>query len=113
MKKHSITYIAIPIIVILLSSLIFNETITAQDKSISNEASIKGAQFNTLVWSDEFDGIGAVDAEKWFHQTQLPPGGSWWGGLIQHYTNRIDNSYLENGFLNLVAKKKYLMTRVK
>ena len=106
MKKHSIAYIAIPIIVILLSSLIFNETITAQDKSISNEASIKGAQFNTLVWSDEFDGMGAVDAEKWFHQTQLPPGGSWWGGLIQHYTNRLDNSYLKNGYLNLVAKKE-------
>ena len=40
--------------------------------------------FTTLVWSDEFDGSGAPDPEKWFHQTQLPPGGSWWGGIIQH-----------------------------
>lgn len=106
MKIQSIAYIKILIIAVLLSSLFLNETISAQDKSISKEASIQGAQFNTLVWSDEFDGMGAVDAEKWFHQTQLPPGGSWWGGLIQHYTNRPDNSYLKNGYLNLVAKKE-------
>ncbi len=64
------------------------------------------APFDTLVWSDEFDGEGAIDPEKWFHQTQLPPGGSWWGGIIQHYTNREDNSYVKNGMLHLVAKKE-------
>ena len=105
MTKRPIVYIAIPLVVIIFSYLIFNET-TVQDKSSYNEANIQATQFKTLVWSDEFDGLGAVDPEKWFHQTQLPPGGSWWGGLIQHYTNREDNSYLENGYLNLVAKKE-------
>ena len=62
--------------------------------------------FDQLVWSDEFDTNGAVDATKWFHQTQLPAGGSWHNGEVQHYTNRIDNSVVNNGFLNIIAKKE-------
>jgi len=62
--------------------------------------------FTTLVWSDEFNGKGELDSEKWFHQTQLPPGGSWWGGLIQHYTDREENTYMSDGYLHLVAKKE-------
>lgn len=62
--------------------------------------------FTNLVWSDEFDGTGAIDTDKWFHQTQLPAGGSWYNGEIQHYTNREDNSYVNNGSLHLVAKKE-------
>jgi hypothetical protein len=26
--------------------------------------------YNNLVWSDEFDGTGAINATKWHHQTQ-------------------------------------------
>lgn len=62
--------------------------------------------FDQLIWSDEFDTNGAVDATKWFHQTQLPAGGSWYNGEVQHYTNRIDNSVVNNGFLNIIAKKE-------
>lgn len=62
--------------------------------------------FDHLVWSDEFDGTGAINSEKWFHQTQLPSGGSWYNGEIQHYTNRQENTYLDNGSLHLVAKKE-------
>ena len=65
----------------------------------------------TLVWSDEFEGSGAIDADNWFHQTKLPPGGSWWGGLIQHYTDREANSYVKDGFLHLVAKKEPFTTQ--
>jgi len=79
---------------------------TAQNNSKNNETTIINSGFNTLVWSDEFNGHGVIDSNKWFHQTQLPPGGNWYGGLIQHYTNRKGNSYLKNGFLNLVAKKE-------
>lgn len=64
------------------------------------------SEFDSLVWSDEFDGNGPINSEKWFHQTQLPPGGSWWGGIIQHYTDKEDNTFLENGHLNIVAKKE-------
>lgn len=62
-----------------------------------------------LVWSDEFDSPGTnnpVDPTKWFHQIQLPAGGSWFNGEQQHYTNRLDNSFVENGFLNIMAKKE-------
>jgi beta-glucanase (GH16 family) len=62
--------------------------------------------FDYLVWSDEFEGEGAIDNSKWFHQTQLPQDGSWFNGEIQHYTDRIENTYLEDGSLKLVAKRE-------
>jgi len=64
------------------------------------------AKFDSLVWADEFNGIGAIDTTKWFHQTQIPKHGEWWGGIIQHYTNRTDNSYVKDSHLYLVAKKE-------
>ena len=62
--------------------------------------------YENLVWSDEFDVDGPIDSEKWFHQTKLPQGGSWYNGEIQHYTDRTDNSYVEDGVLKIVAKKE-------
>lgn len=59
-----------------------------------------------LVWSDEFDGAGAINGENWFHQTRLPNGSSWFNGELQHYTNRTENSYVADGFLHIVAKKE-------
>ena len=59
-----------------------------------------------LVWSDEFNGTGAIDGSKWFHQTQLPLPGGWYNGEIQHYTNRLANSYVQGGNLHIVAKKE-------
>ena len=59
-----------------------------------------------LVWSDEFNGTGAIDSSKWFQQTQLINGVSWHNGEIQHYTNRQTNSFENNGSLNIVAKKE-------
>ena len=62
--------------------------------------------FNYLVWSDEFKGTGAISNVNWFHQTQLPSGGSWFNGEVQHYTNRAVNSSQNGGSLNLIAKKE-------
>ncbi|MEM6686209.1 MAG: family 16 glycosylhydrolase, partial [Bacteroidota bacterium] len=64
--------------------------------------------YNDLVWSDEFDSTtpAAVDTSKWHHQTLGPNGGQWFNGEQQHYTDRLDNSYVENGFLNIVAKSE-------
>ena len=72
----------------------------------STEADLNAidVEYNDLVWSDEFHVNGAIDAAKWFHQTQLPAGGSWYNGELQHYTNRLDNSYVDNSdYLNIVA----------
>ncbi|MEY2923245.1 MAG: hypothetical protein RL108_1871, partial [Bacteroidota bacterium] len=62
--------------------------------------------YSDLVWSDEFNTNGAVDSNKWFHQTQLPSGGSWFNGELQHYTNLITNSFVNAGMLNIVAKNE-------
>ena len=62
--------------------------------------------YTDLVWSDEFDTNGAVNSTKWFQQTQLPSGGSWFNGEVQHYTNQIANSFVNAGFLNIVAKRE-------
>ena len=62
--------------------------------------------YNNLVWSDEFNTNGPVDQSKWFHQTQIPAGGSWFNNEVQHYTNLLSNSFVSNGNLNIVAKKE-------
>lgn len=76
-----------------------------EDASLSQRP-ISNTEFKTLIWADEFEEEGAINAKNWFHQTKLPPWGSWFGGLINHYTNRIENSYVDNGYLNLVAIKE-------
>jgi len=87
-----------PLILLLFVSFL---TINCgKSKSTSN------TKFDKLVWSDEFTENGAINSKRWFHQTQLPAGGDWYGGLINHYTNRIENSYVKDGFLNIVAKKE-------
>ena len=85
------------IVLLLISFLTIN---CAKSKKQINST------FDKLVWSDEFDQDGPIDSNKWFHQTQLPAGGDWYGGLINHYTNRIENSYVEDGYLNIVAQKE-------
>jgi beta-glucanase (GH16 family) len=64
-----------------------------------------GVVYKDLVWSDDFDGSGSINSNNWFHQTQLPSGGSWYNNEVQHYTNQSANSFVSAGFLNIVAKK--------
>jgi beta-glucanase (GH16 family) len=47
-----------------------------------------------------------VDSSKWFHQTQLPNGWGWYNGEQQHYTDELENSYISNGTLKIVAKRE-------
>jgi beta-glucanase (GH16 family) len=72
----------------------------------SNDNDVEDPIFDNLVWSDEFNGTGTIDTNKWFHQTELPSGGSWYNSEVQHYTNREENSFVENGNLHIVAKKE-------
>ena len=62
--------------------------------------------YTNLVWSDEFDGNGAIDGTKWFQQTIGPNGGKWYNGELQHYTDRTENANVSDGFLNIIAKKE-------
>lgn len=70
--------------------------------------------YDELVWFDEFNSPGksAINSTNWFHQTLLPVNDingnpcCWFNGEEQHYTNRIENSFEENGNLNIVAIKE-------
>jgi beta-glucanase (GH16 family) len=62
--------------------------------------------YSNLVWQDEFNTPGPINSLNWHHQTQvIIPGVGWANGEEQHYTNRIENSFVDNaGFLHIVAK---------
>ena len=66
--------------------------------------------FTTLVFYDEFDNEGSLDADKWFHQVIPPNNGSWYNGELQHYTNRSENSIVSNGTLKINAIKEEFTT---
>ena len=69
-----------------------------------------------LVWSDEFENdeetyisnqINRVDPTKWYHQTYPVNGGQGWhNNEEQHYTDRLDNSYVSDGTLKIKAIKE-------
>ncbi len=62
------------------------------------------AQFNALVWSDEFDYSGLPSSAKW----TCEEGGHGWGNNeLQFYTlNRTQNARVENGVLIIEALKE-------
>ncbi len=64
--------------------------------------------YDYLVWEDNFDTPGVVNPTNWHHQTQvIIPGVGWANGEAQHYTNRLDNSFVDTtGNLNIVAKRE-------
>jgi len=53
-----------------------------------------------------FENAEPIDNSKWHHQTLLPNGYSWYNNELQHYTNRLNNSYVSNGTLKIVARKE-------
>ncbi len=65
-------------------------------------------EYTNLVWEDQFETPGLVNPSKWHHQTQvIIPGVGWANNEEQHYTDRIDNSFVDtSGFLNIVAKQE-------
>jgi beta-glucanase (GH16 family) len=62
------------------------------------------AQYNALVWSDEFDYTGLPDASKW---TFEEGGGGWGNNELQYYTaSRTQNARVENGVLIIEARQE-------
>ena len=70
------------------------------------EVPVSNYVYDMLVWSDEFDKNGAIDISKWHHQTLLPNGYSWHNNEVQHYTDRIENSFISDGHLTIMAVKE-------
>jgi len=61
-------------------------------------------RFRRLVWADEFEGSGSPDPDKWHHQVIPPNNGGWFNGELQHYTDRLENSFVSDGTLKIVAR---------
>lgn len=61
--------------------------------------------FYDIVWSDEFNYTGAPDSSKWTYELGIGDWG-WGNNEKQYYTNRLDNSKVENGNLIITAKKE-------
>ncbi|MDR3588258.1 MAG: glycoside hydrolase family 16 protein [Negativicutes bacterium] len=59
----------------------------------------------TLVWSDEFNGPNGTppDSTKWRYEIG---GGGWGNDELEYYTDRIENSFQENGNLVIRALKE-------
>ncbi len=69
--------------------------------------------YDVLVWEDDFDSGDTpqpLNDSNWFHQTfapnPTPNGNTWFNGELQHYTDRLDNSYLQDDKLHIVLKRE-------
>lgn len=61
-----------------------------------------------LVWADEFSYTGAPDPEKWSFSlgNGCPDLCGWGNNEQQYYTDKIENAWVEDGFLNIEARKE-------
>jgi len=94
------------LIIFLVITCSSNEEELSNQMEVTTETSYLIGEDLTLIWSDEFDYEGSPDIDKWHHQTIAPNNGSWWNGELQHYTDRLENSSVNNGTLKIKAKKE-------
>ena len=110
LKKDGINQIKNLFLVIeICTFFLLHQTILAAqstNKKTSHSIFENEQKYYSLIWSDEFNYDGEIDTNKWFHQTQIPNGISWFNNEIQHYTNRIKNSYVSDGSLKIIAQKE-------
>ena len=99
MKNMIITFI---IFGILLPS-IFSCNKKDKNPAKSDEDNIPIPEGWELVWNDEFDGT-SIDPKKWEHEVNAQGGGN---NELQYYTNRSENSFIENGSLVIQAIKEH------
>jgi beta-glucanase (GH16 family) len=65
----------------------------------------------TLVWAEEFNEDGAPCVKNWNHETIPPNNGSWWNEEVQYYTDRRENSIVEDGVLKIIARKENYISK--
>jgi beta-glucanase (GH16 family) len=90
------------IVLSLLALPIFFCSKKDKNPTKSDENDIPTPEGWELVWHDEFDGT-AIDPKKWEHEVNAQGGGN---NELQYYTNRPENSFLENGSLVIQALKE-------
>lgn len=68
--------------------------------------------FNKLVFEEKFENDGPVNPAVWNHEV----GPKWANNELQRYTDAVENCFVKNGILNLVAKieapGKYVSARI-
>lgn len=64
------------------------------------------AQFTNLVWADEFN-EPTINLANWKYDIGAGTNG-WGNNELQYYTNRPANANIENGNLQIIAKKESL-----
>ena len=79
----------------------YTVTYTATDSSFNTRSANRSV---SVV--EPMTNIKPLDSNKWHHQTVIPNGNSWFNGEVQHYTDRMENSYISGGTLKIVAKKE-------
>jgi beta-glucanase (GH16 family) len=91
---------------------LFTEVCTCVEQNPTNYSFNPPSNYE-LIWQDEFENVGPVQAiingkpayapnpNNWVHAI-----GSKIDGGIQNYTNSIQNSYVQNGQLTIVAMKE-------
>jgi beta-glucanase (GH16 family) len=63
------------------------------------------ATFTEIAWQDEFDTEGAVNSANWTHE--IGTGSNGWGNNeLEYYTDRSENSTVQNGLLIISANKE-------
>lgn len=87
---------------VIIKNIVVTDDTGKPDTSSGGSSSLGGD--NTTGGGDAT--FKAVNSAKWHHQTVMPNGWSWFNNEQQHYTDRIDNSYVNNGSLKIVAIKE-------
>ncbi len=64
------------------------------------------SQYDSLVWQDEFNQTGALNADNWHFQVIPPNNGGWFNNEIQHYTDRTQNTICDGNSLHITARKE-------
>jgi len=82
------------------------DDITGFIRTGGNEQNNEVPHYGKLVWADEFDYSGKPKSDNWHHQVIAPNNGTWFNGELQHYTDKIDNSYVSDGTMKIVLKKE-------
>ncbi|CAF1238772.1 unnamed protein product [Adineta ricciae] len=91
-----------------LASLLFNNILSWNPSNFTYNA----GQDYSLVWEDDFENVGAIKATINGAPAYAPNSANWAlntgniNGGLQNYTNSIDNAYVQNGQLNIVAYKE-------
>ncbi len=85
------------------------------DGSVDEDPNAIDVIYDVLVWEDNFDSGSTpeiINSSNWFHQTYAPQfnpdfgGNAWFNGELQHYTDRMDNSFMQDGELNIILKRE-------